>query len=172
MVLKVFNFFVILFTISMIYLVFQTPYEGDFFVKEPEVALIQIDDFKDFELDENSVFGYIEAKSAIRYKDKDELSDVYIVRLDDINHSLSSKKATFANDILTFYGDALYKNSDNLTFASEQIVYDLTKKEISSPVSYLMKQGKNRVVGDSIKYETDDKKIYSKGIKSWYLLKE
>lgn len=167
MVVKFFYIFVVVFTVGIIFIVFQDPYDIQELKKNLNVATMTMYKVEDYEIGETIGSKY-KAEVATRYNDRDEFKnfDGFYIK-GDTNHSLTSNDAIYKGNILTFKNNAFYSNSDNVTYNSDEIVYDINKKEISSKKDFVLTQNENKVIGKEILYKMEDKKIYAKKVKGW-----
>lgn len=171
MVVKFFYIFVVIFTVGIIFIVFQDPYDIQELKKNLNIATMTMYEVEDYEISDIIGSKY-KAEVATRYNDRDEFKkfDGFYIK-GDTNHSLSSDDASYKGSLLTFRNNAFYKNSDNVTYNSDEIIYDLDKKELSSKKDFVLRQNENKVIGKEILYKMEDKKIYAKKVKGWSQLK-
>ena len=113
------------------------------------------------------------ADGGTRYKDRDEFVNFKAEEIGaDLNHTLVSKTATRAGELIKFNGDAHYVNSSGFDYTSQEIIYDTSSKIVRSDVPYVLRQGGDRITGASISYDAKTKQTNSKGIHAWYLIKD
>ncbi|CZE49244.1 Uncharacterised protein [Campylobacter geochelonis] len=173
MVIRIFYIAIAIFSVAMVILSVQTPYFSDFFKEDLSVANMEMTKIEDFEVSENKITGKFSSDSGVRYKDRDEFNGFLGEILgDDVNHTLSSKKAIRKNDVLTFFGDAKYKNSDNLNYISDEIIYNTKTKIAQSNMPFVMTQYENKVVGANLKYDLNKKQTFATGVHGWFQTKE
>ncbi len=173
LVVKIFYVIIALFSVSMVFLMTQSPYSSQNIKAEISIANMQANNVVDYELNSTLVYGRYETKSIIRYKEYDELDTFKgtLFRGDSV-HFLESKDALIRQNLITLTNDAIYKNQDDFKYESQKIVYDMQKKELFSDVPFKITQYKQNanadiITGNSVLYKIDDKKIFAKKVQGW-----
>ncbi len=169
MVIKIFYFTIAIFSVCMVFLMLQNPYEEIITKNDIKIANTVIYNITNYESNETGIIRIYQAKNVKRYKDKDEFSDFYAQILDDTNSTLNSKKVISRKNILEFLDDVIYKNTDNLKINSKLVLYDLKDKNLTIPRKFKITQNQNKIVGKNLIYDTQNKQIYAKKVKLWYL---
>ncbi|HDX8139294.1 TPA: LPS export ABC transporter periplasmic protein LptC, partial [Campylobacter fetus] len=94
LVIKIFYFVIALFSVSMVFLMLQTPYSANIYKNELKVANMQASNVVSYELNSTLVYGRYEASDVTRYETYDLLNSFSGLFLrGDYTHSLSSKLA-------------------------------------------------------------------------------
>ncbi|ANE36196.1 putative lipooligosaccharide transport system, substrate-binding component (LptC family) [Campylobacter iguaniorum] len=172
MVIKIFYVIISLFSVSMVFLMTQNPYSSKLEQGDISIANMEAKNIVDYELNATKTYARYDADNIIRYKNYDDISNFDSVILKgNTLHYLSSNKATATKDIITFYGDAKYKNSDKLNYNSERIIYNIALENLKSDSDFIMTQNSDKVVGKSVLYDMKDKKIFAKKVSGWYYTK-
>lgn len=168
MVIRVFYFVVSIFSVAMVYLSMQEPYENHTLKPDASIAGMMINDVIDYEINKEMIKARYEADEWNRYQDRDEILKfkTEFIR-DGLEHNASSDKVVHKNDVLNFNGNFRYTNAKGLKFASEEVIYDLKAKIASSSTPFVLFDGSSKVMGDSIIYDTIMKTTYAKGIRAW-----
>ena len=172
MVIKIFYVAIAIFCVAMVFLSVQTPYFSDMFRQDLSIANMEMRKIVDYQIGER-VDAKFTADGGTRYKDRDEFVNFKAEEISaDMNHTLVSKTATRAGELIKFNGDAHYVNSSGFDYTAQEIIYDTSSKIVRSDVPYVLRQGNDRVTGASISYDTKTKQTNSKGIHAWYQLKD
>lgn len=168
MVIKIFYFVVCVFSVAMVYMTLQDPYYSELLKPDNTIASMQINDAIDHELNATVISARYETDEWNRYKNMDEFVKFRAEILRDDNlHNISSQKAFYQDDELKFAGDVRYINSENLKFTSQEVIYDTKTKVARSDVPFIMTQNGDKIIGNSLIYDTIEKKTYAKGIEAW-----
>ena len=172
MVIKIFYVAIAIFCVAMVFLSVQTPYLSDILKSDLSVASMEMSGITDY-LIANTTSAKFTAEHGTRYKDRDEFKNFKAEEISaDLNHTLVSKTATRAGELIKFNGDAHYINTDGFDYTAQEIIYDTSSKIVRSDVPYVLRQGGDRITGASISYDTKTKQTNSKGIHAWYLIKD
>ena len=172
MVIKIFYVAIAIFSVAMVFLSLQDPYLTEAFKEDNTIANMEMIGIKDYEVGEN-IQMQIDAKSGTRFKTYDEFYNFNGVHNDgDINHTLRSNIVVRKDDRLIFSGDANYKNSDDIHYTSQEIIYDTKAKIVKSDKHFIMWQNDDKVSGHSIVYDINKKQTNAKGIHAWYQIKD
>ena len=160
MVIKIFYFFIALFSVVMVFLSVQTPYVAELFNgDDSKIATIEMRGIDDFEI----------TNEKIRFSNKDVFKDFRADKIfDDLNHTITSKNAELTKNLAVAYGNAHYKNSDNIEYFSDKISYDMQKHVVFSDTNFTMTQAADRIEGVKIRYEIEKKQTFAKGVKGWF----
>ncbi len=170
LVIKIFYFVIALFSVSMVFLMLQTPYSANIYKNELKVANMQASNVVSYELNSTLVYGRYEASDVTRYETYDLLNSFSGLFLrGDYTHSLSSKLAILKDDNITLKNSAIHRNLiTGLRYDSEEIVYDSKAKIINSNVPFKITQNADTIVGQSVIYDMMDNTIYAQKVKGWF----
>ena len=170
MVIKIFYFFIALFSVVMVFLSVQTPYVAELFNgDDSKIATIEMHGIDDYEITNDKITAKFSAKSGERFSNKDVFSDFVADKIfDDLNHTITSKNAELTKNLAVAYGNAHYKNSDNIEYFSDKISYDMQKHVVFSDTNFTMTKGMDKIEGAKIRYEIEKKQTFAKGVKGWF----
>lgn len=144
------------------------PYFAEQFKRDLQISNIQANNVIDYEINATKIVAVYEADEINRYDSKDEAIVFKTTALRDRQiHSLSSDMAILQKDEVKFKGNARYENNDSVTFLSQEIIYDTKNKFLRSDVPFEMLRGADRVIGSSVVYDMNDKKMNAREIKAW-----
>lgn len=169
MVIKIFYFVIALFSVSMAVIAFQSPYLSQISKIDVNIADMQMNGIKNYEINVNGTNGYYEAKNALRIGEGDYFYEFKgkFYRGDNTIHNLRSDEGIYKKNEIIFKKNAFYENSDNLDFSSQEIIYDIKNATLRSDTDFVATQNKDKIIGKSVKYDTKNKQIYAKGVHSW-----
>ena len=87
MVIKIFYFFIALFSVVMVFLSVQTPYVAELFNgDDSKIATIEMHGIDDYEITNDKITAKFSAKSGERFSNKDVFSDFVADKIfDDLN---------------------------------------------------------------------------------------
>lgn len=146
----------------------QSPYSSKDAYKEMQVANMQANSMTDYELNSTLIYGKYKSEVITRYSDYDTMTNFSGTFLQgDNKHNLSSKFATLKDDIITLDGNVTYKNTTGLEYYSSEIIYDKLKRIMRSDVPFTMIKNGNKIIGQSMIYNTLDEIIKAKKVKGW-----
>lgn len=173
MALRIFYFGIAIFSVAMVILAVQTPYLGDFFKQELNVASLEMDNIIDYEVNSQIIVGRYEADKGIRYSDKDEFMNFvgYVISKDN-NHTLSSDIAIYQGDEIKFINNAKYYNSDAFNYISDEIIYNTVTKIAVSNKPFVLWQYENNVTGLTIKHDLNTQQTFATGVYGCYNIKK
>lgn len=167
MVIRIFYLAIAVFSVAMVILNMQAPYLRDFFKDEIIIANMEMNDIIDYELAQNVDMKII-SDNGVRYNDRDEFKNFYgEMYASDTNHTLRSDIAIHKDGVLTFVGNVKYKNDDNLTYDTQELIYDTKSKIATSNKPYIATRNQDKVIGESLKYDLNTKQSFSKGVHAW-----
>ncbi|NLK66804.1 MAG: LPS export ABC transporter periplasmic protein LptC [Campylobacteraceae bacterium] len=173
MALRVFYFGIAIFSVAMVILAVQTPYFGDFFKEELDIASLEMEKIIDYEVTPAKITSKYEAKKGVRYSNKDEFINFVGHTIDDdVNHTMSSNIAVLQGDEVWFIDDARYSSSDAFNYISDEIVYNRVTKIVTSNKPFTLWQYENNVTGLTIKHDLKTKQTFATGVHGWYNLQE
>ncbi len=152
--LKIFSLFILLYMTTISYLILsKEKYTNTELKNKKEIPLIEFENIKNYHLTKNGVDTVIKAKKALRFYDRDEIKDVDILTFQrGKKERLRAKEANYKNNIIYLYGNIIYKNEENLTLISEEMIYKLKKKIISSKSPFTLIAKKVKINGKSFVY--------------------
>lgn len=172
MAIRIFYFGIAIFSVMMVILSVQTPYFSDFFKNELNLAETEMSKIVDYEVTNEKINARYKAQKGIRYKDKDEFENFKgLVLGNDTNHTLSSKKAIYKGEIIEFLDDAKYKNSDEINYISDEIIYNTKTKIATSNKPFILWQNENNVTGLTLKYDLNTKQTFATGVHGCFIRK-
>ncbi|PSM51827.1 lipooligosaccharide transport system, periplasmic component LptC [Campylobacter blaseri] len=173
MVIRIFYVAIAIFSIAMVILSVQAPYLSEFFKNELEIASIEMEGIIDYEVNNEIILSSFEAQKGIRYSTRDEFFNFIGKNIDkDTNNTLTANKAIYKGDIITFIDNAIYLNSDNLQYKSDEIVYNSKEKTIKSDKPFVAMQDDKKVIGSSVIYDLNKKQTFAKGVNAWFSTKQ
>lgn len=172
MVIKIFYFLIALFSVSMALIAFQSPYLTQISKMNIDISDMQMNVVQNYEINSSGINGYYEASKVVKISNDNYFYDFNAMILrSDVMHTLSSDEGIYKKDEIVLKKNALYKNNNDLNFASQKIIYDTKNKIVKSDVEFVATQNGNKIIGKSVKYDTKNKQIYAKGVHSWINLR-
>lgn len=172
MVIKIFYLFVAFFSVLLMLIMVQSPYISANHESNLKIADMQMRGISDYEISQESISACYKADRWQKFGKKNDFFDFDSVILKDERiHKLSSKKAHQIDDTITLYGDAIYQNDKNLTFSSQEIIYDMKNNFVSSNLKFKATQYDNILNGNGIFYDIKNGKINANSIHSTLQIK-
>lgn len=168
MVIKIFYFFIALFSVVMVLIMVQNPYIATLSRANLEIADMQMRDVSDYEITQSGINSNYRAKIWQKFGDKNDFLDFYGVVLDrNYTHEISSKNGYLKDNILLLSKNAVYKNDKNITFSSDEIIFDMKSKIVRSKVPFIATLNDNNISGKIISYDTKNGIIRAKFVDAW-----
>ena len=165
---KFFSIFILFFVLSSIFLFYRKSITLIVKSSDPaSVALMRFKNVISYEITPQGISTVLDAKIADKYKDRDELYDVHMIKNDfDNQRRISAKKAIYKDDILTLIGDVVYKDTLSRTLRSDTVVYNIKEDILSSKTHFVSSYGKNVFEGSSFVYYLHRKMLIATDIKA------
>ncbi|WP_299042071.1 hypothetical protein [uncultured Campylobacter sp.] len=169
MAIKIFYFVVALFSMSVVALMLQNPYEASLQSNSIKVANMQADGVISYEINATNTYAKFTSKSVIAYDDYNEFIKPNVTFIQKDRHNITSNEAIYKDNNITFFGDVRYLNLDtNLRYNSSEIQYLMMEKTLLSSVPFELLQNSDKIVGKSVIYALDGNHIVAKGVKGWF----
>ena len=147
----------------MVYLAIEEPYYSDLLSGGEVSTSMQMNAVTDYEMNATMVNAMYEADTWNRYSEFDEFIKFRAeIFKDNKEHNVSSEKAFYNGGRITLRGNARYANNENLTFASEEVIYSTATKVATSDSPFTMTQNEDKIVGKALVYDFELKKAYIK----------
>lgn len=167
--IKIFYFVVALFSMSVVALMLQNPYEASLQSNSIKVANMQADEVISYEINATNTYAKFTSKSVIAYDDYNEFIQPNVTFIQKDRHNITSNEAIYKDNNITFFGDVRYLNLDtNLRYNSSEIQYLMMEKTLLSSVPFELLQNSDKIVGKSVIYALDSNYIVAKGVKGWF----
>lgn len=164
MTLKIFYFLIAIFSLSVIFGLFDSSFNIGFEPKNVKVADLRAFDVMAHELNASVVSASYGAKEVVRYKDKDEIFGFSGSYFNDEHHELSSDFAEVIGNKIHMKQNALYENAEqNLSYRGDELIYD--GKSLESNKSFVIEKGSHIIHANSGSYDIKNKKIKANQIK-------
>ena len=171
--LKFFTLFILLFIASSLFLFYQKTQTLNVAVDLVNTPMMEIKNSKIYNITFEGITAYLQTKIAKRYKNRYELYDIFSNKKDNTkNEKIWAKKGIMKNDILTLFGNVLYKENDDKTLSSQKVVYNLKKDILSSDTFFKATYKKSKVWGSSFIYYKKEKRLLADNIKANILTEE
>lgn len=164
MTLRIFYFLIALFSISVVFGLFNNSFMIDVASSDLKVANLRAQNTKIYELNITQNYALYEAKGVTRYNDYDEIEQFNGSMKNENLHNLSSDFAIIKDKNITMKGHAFYQNFDeNLSYNSEELFY--ADDILSTNVPFTLLQNGKKVVANSGNYNIKTKIMKAKNIK-------
>ncbi len=155
-----------------LFLLVQEPYFLQTLKSQSEIATIEIYGLKDYEIDKN-VTRITKAKKVVRFKNEDRAMEVeMLLKRDDKAYGIKADSAKYQNDKIILSKNVIFKQDDNLDFKTDEAIYDIKQKTISTNKTFNAKFNQLNVVGVSLLYHLNDNNISIEKINAKYRLEE
>ncbi|NLY04286.1 MAG: LPS export ABC transporter periplasmic protein LptC [Campylobacter sp.] len=173
MALRVFYIGIAIFAVALVFLTFQVPYTENFFKVDIDISTMEMDGIINYEVSTAGISAVYEADSGVRFHDRDEFINFRGKMLGkDRNHSMVSNKVISKGDELIFIGDAKYLSSDDISYVSQEIIYNTKDKTAVSNVPFILRQNENNVTGDTLVHDLNHEQTFATGVHAWYFFKD
>lgn len=164
MTTKIFYFLIALFSITMVFGLFDTGYYIGLSKENIKLVNMKAFNIHSYELNSSVIYGSYEADEFIRYKDYDEAVNFRGFYKDNALHKLSSNTAISKDGQIDLKGNAKYYNIDeNISYFSAQLIYGDNK--LKSPVPFTLTQNQDTITANSGIYDITNKKIQANQVK-------
>ena len=163
-------FMFILIGLGMIYIFFKPLHiKKQKFVNVPQ---FEVNTFTMYELNNLGLKTLMYGKSAIKYSDKYDISDInYTDNSKEYRANMVADKGIYKNNIVRLIGNVIYKRKDGLKFKTQEVIYNKKNRIAISDTDYTMYMGENWIRGSYLKYNSLLKRIESKNVVASYQIK-
>ena len=157
-------FFVAIFAIfAAIYLLFKPLELAQ--SKSGEIASLNIFDFTMYEFSAIGLSSILKGVEANRFSDRYTIkSPIYTDNTGEFLSHLSSIDGLYKNDILYLNKDVKYTRDDGLKYFSQEATYDTKSKIATTKKDFEAFMGKNRAIGDDLKYNNEKNTLKAKNV--------
>ena len=167
--IKIFYFVVALFSMSVVALMLQNPYETSLQSNSIKVANMQADGVISYEINATDTYAKFISSSVIAYDDYNQFINPDATFIQNDKHNINAKEAIYKDNNITFINDVRYVNLvTNLRYNSNEIIYDSANKILLSNMPFELLQNNDKILGDSIMYQLDSNEIMAKGVRGWF----
>jgi LPS export ABC transporter protein LptC len=152
----------------MSFLLLQKPYNVEVNTKSKKEANIEMLEAKNYSISKDGIALVATATRVLRFNTHDEFYDIDVLRKlkDNAIDNLKADRGTLVKSDLELMGKVRYKNSEGVTFSSQEALYNLDSKIFKTDVDFILEDNRSVTYGSSLKYETNDGKIYASKIRS------
>lgn len=164
MTTKIFYFLVALFSITMVFGLFDTGYFIGLSKENVKLVNMKAFNIHSYEINSSLAYGSYEASEFIRYKDYDEAVNFRGFYKDNALHKLSSDTAISKDGQIDLNGNAKYYNIDeNISYFSDHLIYGDNK--IKSHTAFTIIQNQDKIVANDGIYDIKNKVIQANKVK-------
>lgn len=155
------------------FLLFQDPYFLDVGEGDSKIAKIEMKNIKDYEMNDKKITRVSKAKKAVRYDDRDVLSDIKMSFIQkDFIYNIKSDEGVHKGDIVTLSGDVKVLRSDDTNFTTSKIKYDTKSKKFWGKESFVYESKLLHATGIGLVYDMEKKDIKADDIHAIYKLEK
>ena len=166
MALKIFTIIMALFVAEITFLATKEPKKIKVEAKKELQADIVFTNLQGKMLDENGSKGELKASKATRYNDHEKLFDININFKDEnLSNHLRAKEAIHKDGKMIFQKSVEYENNQSMKILSQNLVYDMKKKLISSNLPFHLLKDNATISGESFRYDTKNRKVEIEKVK-------
>lgn len=138
-----------------------------------EVPQFQIENFLLHELQPNGLVTLMRGDTATKYSDRYEVKNIdYTDNSKQFQANMQADFGVYKDDVVTLQGNILYAREDGFTFKTKNASYDRNSTVAFTQDIYTAFMGDNTLTGTSLKYNNQEKKVFSKNVKALYQLEE
>ena len=165
--LKFFTLFILFFIGASLFLFYQKSQTLNVTVDLVNTPMMEIKDSKIYNITYEGISAYLQAKIVKRYENRYELYKIFSNKKDNNKREkLWAEEGVLKNDILTLWGNVLYKQGNDKVLSSQKIVYNLKKDILSSDTFFSATYEKSKIQGSSFVYYKKDKRLSADNIKA------
>jgi len=137
------------------------------------VPVFEISSFTLYEIDKNSLSTFMKGDSAVKYSDKYLISNInYTDNSKKYLANMQAKQGIYKDNIINLVGDVTYDREDGLAFKSQELIYNKKTNITKTDKSFMLYQGKNSVIGTSLRYNNVLNNAEAKNVTVKYQLGE
>ncbi len=172
MVIKALYYILAVCGILAIFLLFQEPYFLDLAKSSVKLASIEMEDLKDFEIDDE-VVRVVEAKKAYKYEKENRFEDVKMLyKKDNSTYLLKANKASHEGDIVRLKNDIVLTKDDGYEFNTDEAIYDMKSEILSGTQQFWASFKNSKVTGEGFVYNAKQKDIKITKVKAIYEMED
>ncbi|MCR8678921.1 MULTISPECIES: hypothetical protein [Campylobacter] len=167
--IRIFYFAVAIFSISVVVLMLQSPYDIKANINNIKVANMQADEVISYEMNATDIYANFISSSVIAYDDYNKFINPNVTFIHKDKHNINAKEAIYKDNNITFINEVKYINLiTNLRYNSNEIIYDNSTKILLSNLPFELLQNSDKILGNSVIYELDNNYITAKGVRGWF----
>lgn len=162
--------FITIFIILIIIFILYRPLHSKQDISD-EVAQLELQIFKMYELNQSSSKLVATAQYAYKYSDRYEMFDMHID--EKSNGSVNRIEAGFAlykGDFLHLESGVQFLSDDDLEFRAEEVDYNQSTATIIVNSDFKAREAKSHFEGTQLHYNLETKKLFAKNVKAFYNL--
>lgn len=138
-----------------------------------DIALFEIYKFTSYEFTPFGLSTLMQGDKGVRFSDRYTISKLdYTDNTKEYRANLKSNDGIYKDDVLYLNGDVLYTREDGLSFSSDEATYDKKKQLASTQKKFIAYMGKNRAIGQDLKYNNDLKTLSARDVYATYHLED
>jgi len=169
MSIRIFYFFITLFSVSVVFSMLDNPFEIDIDKNNISIANMQANNVQIIELNTSKTYAKYGAQNITRYKEQDIASKFWALYAPDSElHELSADQASLEGNITHLQGNAKYQNkTSGLKYSSNSLIFDKESKILTAPEPFDIEQNTSQMHASSGKYNLTTKKMHANGVQGW-----
>ncbi len=169
MAIKALYYVFAIFSVIIFFLLSQEPYFIDIKSSSSDIAKIQMNDVKDYEMNDDKIIRVLSAKKATRFEKEDVLDGVYMSFLKDkFIYNVKSLHVIYRDDLIFLKDDVEANRSDNISFKTQEMVYDINNKIAKSKERFTYKSKFLDIEGKEFFYDLEKKDIKTGNLHAIY----
>lgn len=138
-----------------------------------EMPQIELEHFVVYDVTEAGVKTILAGAYARRFEDRYTVDDVNVTdRTEAHVQTMQADHGVYKEPIILLKHDVRYRRDDGVRFLTEQLEYNQSSADIVARGSFVLWQGKDRVTGSALRYNTVSGEASGKHIVADYELKE
>lgn len=138
-----------------------------------EMPQIELERFVVHEVTEAGVKTILAGRYARRFEDRYTVDDVNVTdRAQAHVQSMRAGKGIYKEPVILLQKNVRYRRDDGIRFETEQVEYNQTSGTMAADDDFILWQGKDKVVGRSLRYNTASGEASGKNIVADYDIKE
>lgn len=169
MSIRIFYFFITLFSVSVVFSMLDSPFEFSIDKNNIGIANMQANKIQIMELNASKTYAKYGAQNIMRYKNQDIANNFWALYAPDTElHELSADQASLDGNITTLKGNAIYQNkTSGLKYSSNKLVFDKQNKILTAPEPFDVEQNTSKMHALSGKYDLKTKQMQANMVQGW-----
>ena len=138
-----------------------------------EVAQLELKKFQIYELNEKGVKSILEGLVGKRYENRYEVVNVTFKDTSkEFIQVMHADHGRYQDDIIYLKDNVTYAQDNNMTFKSDEAMYDINASLVTTQGTFVMTSNQNYFKGQKLKFNTKENKILAKKVSGLYQLEQ
>ncbi len=138
-----------------------------------EIAQLELKNFQIYEINKKGVQSILKGLTGERYENRYEVTDVTFKDASkEFIQVMHADHGRHQDDIIYLTDNVIYARDNNMTFKSDEAMYDLNTSLLTTKGAFIMRANQNYFKGQQLHFNTKENTILAKKVSGLYLLEQ